>query len=261
MKEGKLYVGTSGWMYKDWEKTFYPENMKKGFLTYLAGEFNTVEVNNSFYHLPTLETFKKWYSETPDHFLFAVKLSRFITHLRKLKDTRQSLERFLNNAMGLDKKLGIILIQLPPALKFEEELLENFFSELNEVTTALPCRPRIALETRNKSFVENREDLFKILKRHRITLVFAHSSEIPSFPPENENILSDFIYARFHGPFEFASSRYGKELLIPWAEKMVRWLTNSLDVFAYFNNDQHGYAIQDARDLKECCKMVTSYEL
>lgn len=260
MKEGRLFVGTSGWMYKDWGKTFYPEDMKKGFLTYLAGEFNTVEVNNSFYRLPSLDTFKKWHSETPDHFVFAVKLSRFITHIRRLKETRQPLERFLNNTIGLDKKLGIILIQLPPNLKFGVERLENFFGELDELASALPFRPKFALEPRNNSFLENREDLVKILKKAKVSLVFPHSKDIPSFLPEEENILSNYIYLRFHGPYEFAASRYGKELLMPWAEKTVHWLSRGLDVFAYFNNDTHGHAIHDARDLKECCKIVMKEE-
>lgn len=243
-------------MYKDWGKEFYPADMKKGFLTYLANEFNTVEVNASFYRLPTLETFKKWYAETPDHFLFSVKLSRYITHIRRLEDVKQGLERFLNNATGLDKKLGVILIQLPPNIKYEEERLEKFFDDLNEITPTLPFRPRFALEPRNKSFMENREDLIKILKKQKIALVFPHSAKIPSFPAEDENVISDFVYARFHGPSEFAASRYGKELLMPWAEKMVHWLNRGLDVYAYFNNDSNGHAIHDARDLKECCKLV-----
>jgi uncharacterized protein YecE (DUF72 family) len=122
MSEGKLYIGTSGWMYKDWGKEFYPQDMKKGFLTFLANEFNTVEVNASFYRLPTLDTFKKWYSETPDHFLFTIKMSRYITHIRRLKEIRPSLERFLNNTQGLERKLGIVLIQLPPNIKYEQEM-------------------------------------------------------------------------------------------------------------------------------------------
>lgn len=256
MEKGKLYIGTSGWMYKDWGKAFYPGDMKKGFLTYLANEFNTVEVNASFYRLPALKTFEKWREETPDDFIFTIKLSRYITHIKRLKETREALERFLNNAVGLEKKLGMVLIQLPPNIKFEPERLANFFSELEELTLSLPFKPRYALEPRNAGFIENRKELIKILIPYSIGLVFPNSASIPSFLPEEENIIADFIYARFHGPAEFAASRYGKELLMPWAEKMVKWINRGLDVFAYFNNDTHGHAVYDARDLKECYQAV-----
>src|SRR4051812_17258763 len=116
MKPKKIYIGTSGWRYKDWGVTFYPATLKDGHLSYLAKEFNTVEVNTSFYHLPLKKTFQKWSEETPDHFVFSVKLSRYITHQKKLEGIREPLLKFFRNAKGMGSKLSVILIQLPPFL-------------------------------------------------------------------------------------------------------------------------------------------------
>src|ERR1041385_1680866 len=125
MKKGRVHIGTSGWMYKDWGKEFYPVDMKKGFLTFLAGEFNTVEVNSSFYHLPLATTFTKWYGEVSDTFIFAVKLSRYVTHM-EFENAREPLYRFLSRAKNLKEKLGPILIQLPPSRRFDEKLFKKF---------------------------------------------------------------------------------------------------------------------------------------
>ncbi len=252
-KERKLYIGTSGWMYKHWKNVFYPEDLKKGFLTYFANQFSTVEVNSSFYNLPAADTFKKWYSETPDYFIFSLKLSRYITHIQKLQDTREGLKRFLNNAALLREKSGAILIQFPPYLEFDKEILKNFTEDLLESIKGLPIHPDFAIEPRNESFIVKREEVIKILQPSNIGLVFPHSQNIPSIQPDDENLITDFVYLRFHGPSKFADSRYGKEGLMPWAERIEHWLDRGLTVYAYFNNDLHGFAIDDARTLKELC--------
>jgi uncharacterized protein YecE (DUF72 family) len=248
---GQIYIGTSGWMYKDWGKTFYPKDMKSGFLEYLASEFNTVEINSSFYHLPLKSTFKKWYDETPSQFIFSTKLSRFITHQKKLVGVRVPLGRFMKNAKGLNDKLGVILIQLPPFLQFNEKILREFIISLNTIMKRNKLKLRLALEPRHRSWLDNSAKVVEILQNKKIALVFPHSAKIPSFPPVDKNITSDFIYIRFHGPSEFAASEYGKKGLLPWVKRIKKWHSKGLDVFVYFNNDINGHAIKDARVLKE----------
>ncbi|HET8574579.1 MAG TPA: DUF72 domain-containing protein [Candidatus Paceibacterota bacterium] len=250
-KPGNLWIGTSGWMYKDWGREFYPPEMKRGHLSFLAQTFHTVEVNTSFYHLPEQGTFRKWREETPGDFVFSVKLSRFITHRKRLKGIRAPLLKFLNRAKFLKEKLGVVLVQLPPNLKFDEKLISGFVEDLRTVS-GKSVRTRLALEPRHASWMEeqNKSFFLPLLKSEKnIALVFPHSSKIPSFKPEDANITSNFVYLRFHGPSEFASSRYGTEGLRPWAGKITRWQVCGLDVFAYFNNDVHGHAVHDAQTL------------
>lgn len=250
MSKAKIYIGTSGWMYKDWGKEFYPEDLKKGHLTFLAKEFSTVEVNSSFYHLPKAKTFSKWKNETPEDFCFAVKLSRFITHRKHLKGVRGSLELFLSRAKYMEEKLGVVLIQLPPSLKFDKSIISKFVEDLHVVSNRT-LSTRFALEPRHASWMteENKEFLLPLLKKENIALVFPHSAKIPSFTPTKENITADFIYVRFHGPSEFASSRYGAAKLRPWADRIKNWNKEGHLVFVYFNNDVHGHAVHDARTL------------
>jgi uncharacterized protein YecE (DUF72 family) len=252
-QSGKIRIGTSGWMYKDWGAMFYPTGMKKGFLTYLANEFSTVEINSSFYHLPLASTFDKWKDEVPDDFVFAVKLSRFITHRKKLAGVREPLTTFFNRAKHMEEKLGPILIQLPPFLKYDEKLLDSFLESLDATRTKQKRAMRFALEPRHVSWFEkpNRSEVLKRLKEADVALVFPHSRKIPSPDPDDpENLTSDFVYVRFHGPSEFAASRYGASRLKPWANRIEKWSADGLDVFVYFNNDIHGHAVVDARTLK-----------
>lgn len=251
--EGKLYLGTSGWMYKDWGELFYPEDIKKGeHLPFLASQFNTVEVNSSFYHLPRASTFEKWKNETPAEFLFSVKVSRFITHQKKIDRIRGPFELFLKRAKPMGKKLGVLLVQLPPFLQFSQPLFERF---LNDVSTVMKRNysVRIALEPRHKSWIEpaNAQLVTSLPQKHDVpvTLVFADSEKIPSYAPTVGHLTSDFVYVRFHGPHAFAASRYGEALLNPWAKRIRAWQIKGIDVFAYFNNDIQGHAIFDARTL------------
>jgi uncharacterized protein YecE (DUF72 family) len=250
MTEKKIYIGTSGWMYKDWGKTFYPPGLKKGHLTYLSGEFNTVEVNTSFYHLPALETFQKWRDETPQDFIFSVKLSRYITHQKKLKGIRVPFRKFLRNAKGLGSKLHVVLIQLPPFLQFNKNLLTELIETIKIASGQVSFQPRFALEPRHESWMKNHDLVCSMLQKEKIALVFPHSARIPSFAPVDQNVTADLVYIRFHGPSEFAASGYGARRLAPWAKRIKKWHENGLEVFAYFNNDINGHAIEDARTLK-----------
>ena len=244
----RLYLGTSGWMYKDWGEEFYPEGMRRGHLNFLAQEFNSVEVNSSFYHLPRASTFEKWSREVPDDFVFSVKLSRYITHQRKLAVVRMALYRFLTHAKRM-AKLGVVLVQLPPSLRFDEALLKAYLTDLADSCARAGVAPRFALEPRHPSFLQNAESLIPLLRAQRVAIVFPHSAKIPSFAPTDEHVTSDFVYVRFHGPGEFAASRYGEALLTPWAARIARWQRAGYDAFIYFNNDEHGHAIHDAREI------------
>lgn len=258
MKRGAVRIGTSGWMYKDWSGEFYPSGMKKGFLSHLSAEFPTVEVNSSFYHLPLASTFAKWREQTPDGFVFAVKLSRYITHQKKLEGTKENLARFFVRAKALKEKLGPILIQLPPWHRFEEARVRAFLKDLKGARRALGRSARFALEPRHASWVEetNAKRVRTLLRKERIAIVFPDSRKIPSFLPVRANVTADFVYVRFHGPSEFAASRYGARRLSPWAKRFAAWSRAGIDCFAYFNNDVHGHAIHDARTLTRQMKRL-----
>lgn len=250
---GRIFVGTSGWMYKDWGEMFYPKDLKKGHLTYLSREFRTVEVNTSFYHLPLASTFTKWRGEVPADFVFAVKISRYITHRKKLSGVREPIDTFLKRAVRLKEKLGPILIQLPPFLKYDESLFDAFIDSLAIVRDRHDRNIRFAIEPRHGSWMEDgaaSHVRVRLRKMRNSCLVFPHSARIASFEPNNENIVSDFTYVRFHGPSEWAASRYGPHRLRPWAERITRWCERGLDTYVYFNNDIHGHAVIDARTLK-----------
>ncbi|HEX8947195.1 MAG TPA: DUF72 domain-containing protein [Candidatus Paceibacterota bacterium] len=249
MHKGSVYIGTSGWMYKDWGEAFYPPGMKKGFLSYLAQEFPTVEVNSSFYHLPLASTFAKWREEVPESFVFSVKLSRYVTH-RNLPSVRQPVYRFLSRAKRLQEKLGPVLVQFPPHKKFSEAWFEKFLEDLAAAAKRAGVHPRFAIEPRHESWLAALPKVRALLRKAHIALVFPHSSRIPSVPPEDENLTADFVYVRFHGPSEFGASSYGSRRLAPWATRIRRWRDQGKDVFCYFNNDQHGYAVEDARTLR-----------
>jgi uncharacterized protein YecE (DUF72 family) len=239
---GRLYVGTSGWIYNDWNGIFYPEGLSsKDRLRYFSRHFKTVEVNYSFYHLPRPETYRNWYDQTPSDFVFAVKSSRFITHIKRLKGVRTAWKRFIENALCLREKLGPILFQFPASFKADSEnakRLEGFLGFINSPDL------RFAFEFRHKSWCEG-EGVFKILRKHNAAWVISDSSRYPKF----EAVTADFIYMRMHGPRALFSSKYEEEELRTVSQKIREWLGEGLDVYSYFNNDFHGYAIQDAKEL------------
>jgi uncharacterized protein YecE (DUF72 family) len=255
-RKGKLYIGTSGWIYKDWHDLFYPKEMKKDFLSYLSSRFSTVEINSSFYHLPKESTFLKWYEEVPRNFKFSVKMNRYITHRKKLKDVTEETTTFIKRSLLLKSKLGVILVQLPPSLGFKEEKMRKFFGEISVYLKKHNQRVRIALEPRHRSWFldENIHVVRKICKHFRIALVWAQSSKFQSFDPVVENITSSFLYLRFHGPKQFAASLYGHKGLKPWVDIAGTWLQKGYTVFVYFNNDIHGYAIKDALEMKKMAR-------
>lgn len=245
-KEGKIFIGTSGWMYKNWGPKFYPKKLpEREYLSFLAKTFRTVEVNASFYRLPTEKTFSNWRSETPKDFVFAVKMGRFITHIKRLANTEKELETFLSRTSFLKEKLGPILVQLPPNFKYNAPLIENFLKKLRSIEN----RAKVAVEFRNKSWFEEEalKKVSEIFKKYNAELTFADSQKYPFL--DQEIITSDFVYLRFHGPKEFAASLYGLARLNKWVPRIKKWKKDGISVFVYFNNDVRGYALKDAKTL------------
>ncbi len=235
---GELRVGTSGWYYPHWRGIFYPARMSsEDFLPFYAVHFNTVELNNSFYQLPTRENFEAWASRVPPGFIFSIKASRFITHRKKLKDPQPSLSRLLGNTSGLGSKLGPVLFQLPPHWRANPSRLSDF-------VRALPGPHRYVFEFRDPSWFT--EEIYGILREARSALCVASS---PSFPEERE-ITADFVFLRFHGGKELYGSDYSRAELREYAQWVKPVLDRGMDVYAYFNNDAYGYAIGNALEFR-----------
>jgi len=241
-KPSKLFIGTSGWVYSDWEGIFYPEDLpSKDKLKYFSQHFKTAEINYSFYHLPRPSTYQNWYNQTPEDFLFAVKASRFITHIKRLNGVKEAWQQFLENALNLKEKLGPILFQFPPSFRADLKRLEAFLKILAK-------NYQYAFEFRHKSWCD--ETAYQLLKKYNAAWVIADS---PSYP-KAEVVTADFVYIRMHGSKVLFSSKYTKKELSSLAQKIKKWLKQSLDVYCYFNNDFHGYAIENAKELLKLCK-------
>ncbi len=239
----KLFLGTSGWQYSHWSGKFYPENLKpKDFLKFYAQEFNTVEVNTSFYHFTKEKTFKNWQEivKNKKEFLFSVKLHRLFTHFRRLnlnKDDQRILKETIEGYKILGKNLGVVLIQLPPGLKKNLDLLKKFLKNLKIFKNI-----KFAIEFRNKSWLA--KEVYQILKKNKIAFVISDS---PRWPTEFIK-TSNFVYLRFHGKPHLFASKYSKEELKNYAEKIKKLKPKIL--FVYFNNDFEGYAVENAFDFR-----------
>lgn len=232
-----LYIGTSGFEY-NWNNFYKTINNKKERLKYYSQIFNTVEINYSFYKLPSIKTYKKWINETPFNFCFALKLSRYITHVKRLRDANNAFDDFLKRAKVLEHKLGPILIQLPSNFKLDFKVMKDFLIHIKN------SKKRFAFEFRNNIF--NSKDLINLFKKHNIAIVFSHASTFPYF--KKEEITSDFIYLRLHGPSMLYASSYSDDELNVWANKIKKWKRNK-DVYVYFNNDANEYALHNAKKL------------
>lgn len=233
-----IYIGTSGWSYQHWHNgVFYPSELEKGKeLEYYTTKFKTVEINSTFYHLPRETTWKNWVKRTPKDFIFAIKGSRFITHVLKLDNPSDPLENLINGSVQLGPKLGPILFQFPPKFQLEFPRLEKFVG-------LLPKKRRFTFEFRHQSWFTSK--VYELLKKNNLALTIA---DTPVYPME-EKVTADFIYVRLHGTAKLYASEYTPPQLEEWAKKIKRWLTKELDVYVYFDNDAHGYAPKNASEL------------
>jgi len=245
-QKNTIYIGTSGWVYSHWNGIFYPENLSsKEKLQYFARHFKTTEINYSFYHLPSPATYQKWYLQTPKDFLFAVKVSKTITHIKRLKNIEKDWQNFIKNTLFLKEKLGPLLFQFPPSFKLQKDTLERL-EKLLELVFRFSKKNRelkYAFEFRHPSWFT--DQLYELLKKYKAALVIADSPRYPKV----EKVTSDFVYIRMHGSKVLFSSKYSKTEIEELAKKIEDFSKNNLEVYCYFNNDAHGYAIENAKDL------------
>jgi uncharacterized protein YecE (DUF72 family) len=284
-----IRVGLSGWNYKGWRGKFYTKGLpQRSELAFAAQRYGAIEINGSFYSLQRPESFARWYQETPPWFVFAVKGPRFITHMLKLRGARTPLANFLaSGILRLEEKLGPVLWQLPPFLRYDEQRLEEFFQLLPRDTTAAlrlarrhdarmrgrswlrtgAERPvRHAVEVRHDSF--RSPDFIRQLRRHRIGLVVADTVEWPLLM----DVTADFVYCRLHGSEQLYVSGYDQPALKQWAARVRAWSRGSeprdavrvlprsggrargRDVFVFFDNDAKVRAPVDAAALQKLLK-------
>lgn len=236
---GAIHIGTSGWTYDHWKRAFYPDGLADDErLRYYARHFDTVEINNSFYQLPTAKTLNHWRDSVPGHFRFAVKASRYITHMKKLKDPEKGLRTFLDRAAVLDDRLGPILFQMPPRWHFDENRLAAFLSNLNDDF-------RYAFEFRDRSWIN--QSTFALLSAHGVAFCIY---ELDGFLSPKE-VTADFVYVRLHGPGGPYQGSYDARVLSGWAGAFSTWSRQGLDVYCYFDNDQAAYAAENAARLRK----------
>ena len=237
-KSLQYYIGTSGWHYEHWWHRFYPRELAKAkWLEFYAAHFTTVELNNSFYRLPSEAAFATWRKSSPESFVFAVKVSRFITHIKRLKDSGEAVTTFLGRARVLEEKLGPLLYQLPPNMHRDDERLRSFLS-------ILPEGMKHVVEFRHQSWLE--EGVFEILRKHNVGFCVFDMPTI-SCPVV---ATADFAYIRFHGSSELYSSCYTDAELADWAEKLTSLASSLKAVYIYFNNDAEAFAIRNAMTLR-----------
>jgi uncharacterized protein YecE (DUF72 family) len=232
----RIHIGTSGWNFPHWKGPFYPPTLKPpDWLSFYSQRFDTLELNVTFYRQPKVDVFRKWRDTVSPGFLFSMKMSRFITHIKRLKVDASSMERFFEGAAALGDALGVILIQTPPTLEFEEERMENFFSLLDS-------RFRYTVEARHHSFVN--DGFFSLLKEKNIAWCISESG---GHYPSAEAVTADFVYLRLHGRENLYTSSYTDDELAGIKEKLIGWGKES---FVYFDNDVSGFAPKNAATLK-----------
>jgi len=240
-----VFIGTSGWNYKHWSNgVFYPEGSKSAeWLHHYCQHFGTVELNYSFYRLPNKEMFAKWYSSTPERFVFAVKANRFITHVKRLKDVDQTVPNFLTNASALKEKLGPVLFQFPASFHSDRDRLQRLLRYWNSQDILRGARA--AFEFRHESWFS--DDILRLLREANAALCLADWPDLK----DEQGITSDFVYVRRHGSHRPYTGSYSKNELTNDAGLIRRWSAEGKDAYVYFNNDAFGWAVENARTLQE----------
>jgi uncharacterized protein YecE (DUF72 family) len=239
-----IHIGTSGWQYQHWRGPFYPVDLPPSkMLAWYAEHLDTVEINNSFYRLPSSEALGSWCQQTPSSFCFALKASRYITHNHKLKDPQDTVERFMKAVEKLKRRLGPILFQLPPSWKVNVERLDAFLAGLS------PSHDYV-FEFRHQSW--NVQPVYEVLRRHNAALCVY---ELGGFQSPIE-ITADFTYVRLHGPGNKYQGDYSVAALRGWAKRIEQWRKKLGHIFVYFDNDQAGFAAKNSLQLKTMIRGV-----
>ncbi len=235
-----VHVGCSGWVYPHWRELFYPKGVpQREWLSYYASQFDTVEINNTFYRLPSQTAVEGWAEHTPEGFLFSVKVSRYLTHIKRLTMVEQGMKRFYEplEPLTASGKLGPLLWQFPPNFHRDTE-------RLAEAVAALP-EGRNAFEFRHESWFE--DEVYALLRQHGVALVIGHErSRWVSTPPVR---TADWSYVRFHYGGRGRHGNYSDAEIATWARRLAQWRRDT-ELYVYFNNDWQGFAIRNARLLK-----------
>jgi len=244
----KVLIGTSGYSYKHWaEGVFYPQGLSQArWFTFYAQQFDTVELNVTFYRLPKITVFENWRQKAPQNFRFSVKGSRYITHIKRLKDVKEPLARLAQRIRPLAEQIDCVLWQLPPSMKDSQQRLSAFCLAL--MKDSVFCGMKQVFEFRNETWFQRRT--YKILQEHGFCLCFADSGSQMGA----EVLTGDYIYLRFHGRGARYGSEYSDEELRQWAGKVRDWKARIKCVYAYFNNDAYGFAPRNARRFRELLK-------
>jgi uncharacterized protein YecE (DUF72 family) len=249
----KLYIGTSGWMYKDWNGKFYPKELKSNDqLPYYAKHFKTVEVNSTFYHMPQAKSVQRWYDVTPADFVFTIKLSRYLTHTKRLVPDEpfdDYLREFMERLQPLNQKLGVILVQLPPSLRRDHTRLKYLARLLNKHAEKLSLNFVTAIEFRHASWFT--PEVFYLLNQLDISNVIIDS---PGRWPANTQITGSAAYIRFHGGKDLYRSSYSDDELKKWADFIKTKAAKYQQVYVYFNNDYNAVAVANAKTLIKLCQ-------
>ncbi len=263
-RRGTINIGTSGWNYPEWRGKFYPEGLpRSGELEYYGQQFDTLELNSSFYRLHRPSTYEKWSAAVPSDFQFAVKGWRMITHMRRLKNVEDDLATFFGSGvLTLGEKLGPVLWQLPPSLKYDEDILRSFLSALPATygeamemggvmrepgIPDISSRPiRYSLEPRATGF--DSPDVLDLFREHDVALVM---SDIGGRHPEYRETTGNLVYVRLHGSPRVYFSKYAEDVLAEWAQRVEGWSEQGRDTYVYFDNTGAGWAPRDAERLVE----------
>jgi uncharacterized protein YecE (DUF72 family) len=241
----RIRIGCSGWEYAHWRGDFYPTGLpRRAWLERYAEVFNTVELNNSFYRLPTVDAFAAWARQVPDGFAMAVKASRYLTHFKRLREPKEPIERLWARARQLGDRLGPVLYQLPPRWRRNRERLETFLA-------ALPAGRDQAIEFRDPSWYH--DEIHELLVRYRVALCLHDmvGSATATQP------VGPFVYVRFHGSGPRYGGRYPSRALEGWANQLVGWAADGRPAWVYFNNDVGGHAPRDALRLREAVSRLS----
>ena len=237
-RENRIYIGTSGWCYESWKAIFYPEDIGgRERLKFYSGHFNTVEINSSFYHLPKAGTFSGWAEKTPGSFRFTVKASRYITHIKRLKDCSDAVKKLTDSASNLGVKLALLLFQMPANLKKDKERFISFLD-------ILPSRYRYVFEFRDEGWFS--DDIYSLLDERGCGIAISSSPEFPF----HEVVTGKICYIRLHGSTSLYRSKYSDHELSEFAGIIGKYNKKGCITFVYFNNDAHGYAVENALTLK-----------
>ena len=238
----KFWIGISGWQYPDFSERFYPDDLEKTEqLSYYAQNFPSVEINNTFYQLPQEETIQNWVDQTQGDFIFSIKASRYITHMKNLLDPEETLPNFFDRISHFGDKCGPILFQLPPHWQINLERLENFLDHL-------PGEYRYTFELRNETWLK--EETYGLLRKHNAAFCIYDFN----FRQSPRITTTDLVYIRLHGPGKAYQDPYSEETLKDWRDRIRSWVGEGKQVYCYFDNTYRGHAWDNAKKLNQLLK-------